>query len=300
MQSVIRSSDPPQLSADAPIGLFDSGAGGLTVLREVQRQLPNESVIYLGDTARLPYGNRSAAEIIRFTQEILAWMRLQRVKMVLMACNTSSALALEVVRQEAGLPVLGVILPGARAAVATSSQRGRRIGVIATLATVTSHAYQRAIQEVDAQVQVAEVACPELVPLIEQNRVSDPQTRSVLQAYLQPLLDWGLDTLVYGCTHYPHLAPVLRQLLPTAVELVDPATHLVAAAAQELDLMNLRSSQPAGAPRFYVTGSPTQFARLSVQWLGYQPATERIVLPPVQSQAQSQVQSAVVPSSHGA
>ncbi len=134
----------------APIGIFDSGVGGLTVLRQVYRQLPNESVIYFGDTARLPYGIRSQAEILQYVREILTWMQQQQVKMVIMACNTSSALALEIVREEFNLPILGVILPGARAAV----QQGKRIGVIATPATAKSNAYKQAILEIDPNVQV--------------------------------------------------------------------------------------------------------------------------------------------------
>lgn len=261
----------------APIGLFDSGLGGLTVLRELYRQAPQESVIYLGDTARLPYGTKSAAEILQYVREILTWMTQQGVKMVIMACNTSSALALETVRSEFNIPILGLILPGARAAV----QQGKRIGVIATPATVTSRAYERAIEEVNATAQVWQVGCPEFVPLIEDNRIEDPYTAAVAQNYLQPLLDQNIDTLIYGCTHYPHLAPVIRRILPPSVRLVDPAVHVIAAAAQELDLLglsNVRSPQPT---RFCVSGCPTTFTRLSTQWLGYTPIAEPVELPQV-------------------
>ncbi len=261
----------------APIGLFDSGLGGLTVLRELYRQAPQESVIYFGDTARLPYGTKSPAEILQYVREILTWMTQQGVKMVIMACNTSSALALEAVRSEFNLPILGLILPGARAAV----QQGKRIGVIATPATVKSQAYERAIAEVDAAAQVWQVGCPEFVPLIEDNRIEDPYTSAVAQNYLQPLIDQNIDTLIYGCTHYPHLAPVLRRILPPSVRLVDPAVHVIAAAAQELDLLglsNVRSPQPT---RFCVSGCPTTFNRLATQWLGYTPIAEQIELPPV-------------------
>lgn len=254
----------------APIGIFDSGVGGLTVLRQLYRQLPNESIIYFGDTARLPYGIRSSAEILQFVREILTWMQQQQVKMVIMACNTSSALALETVRQEFDMPILGVILPGARAAV----QQGKRIGVIATPATAKSNAYRQAILEIDPNVEVWQVGCPEFVPLIEQNRIQDPYTTLVAQSYLQPLIQQQIDTLVYGCTHYPHLAPIMRVLLPTSVKLIDPAVHVVASCTQELDLLSLRNTHPAQPTRFFVSGCPQQFAESSLTWLGYTPMVE--------------------------
>ncbi len=266
----------------AKIGVFDSGVGGLTVLRELYRQLPNESILYFADTARLPYGNRSQAEILQFVRQILLWMQQQGVKMAIMACNTSSALALETVRSEFDFPILGVILPGARAAVAV----GKRIGVIATPATAASNAYRRAIQEVDPKVQVWQVGCPAFVPLIEQNRINDAYTYEIAEEYLEPLLQQQIDTLVYGCTHYPHLAPILRRILPNTVHLVDPAVHVAAAAVQELDLLGLRNQSGAKPTRFCVSGCPQQFARLSVQWLGCTPAVEQVCLPnamPLQS-----------------
>ena len=218
-----------------PIGVFDSGVGGLTVLQEVHRQLPNESVVYFGDTARLPYGKRLPAEIIEYVYEILHWMQSERVKMAIMACNTSSALALDVVRKDFDLPILGLILPGARAAVG----KGKRIGVIATTATVNSGAYVRAICESDPQAQVFQADCPEFVPLIESDRIHDPYTLEIAKQYLQPLIEANIDTLVLGCTHYPHLSGVLRQILPSSVALVNPASYVVKAAGQELDLMGL-------------------------------------------------------------
>lgn len=265
---------PSQEHLCAPIGIFDSGVGGLTVLRELYRQLPNESIVYFGDTARLPYGTRSQAEILQFMSEILNWIQQQHVKMVLVACNTSSALALETLRSQFPIPIMGVILPGARAAV----QQGKRIGVIATPATAASNAYRRAILEIDPTVHVWQVGCPEFVPLIEQNRINDPYTAEVARYYLAPLLDEQIDTLVYGCTHYPHLEPVLRSLLPLGVKLVDPAVHVVAAAATELELMGLRSTHAPLATRFCVSGSPPQFAQSCRQWLGYTPEVELVYL----------------------
>ncbi|MFN6515575.1 MAG: glutamate racemase [Nostoc sp. CreGUA01] len=256
----------------APIGIFDSGVGGLTVLRQLYRHLPNESIVYFGDTARLPYGIRSQAEILQFTREILTWLQQQQVKMVIMACNTSSALALETVRQEFNVPILGVILPGARAAV----QLGKRIGVIATPATAKSNAYKNAIIEINPNVQVWQVGCPEFVPLIEQNRIHDPYTAEVARGYLEPLLEQEIDTLVHGCTHYPLLTPVLRSLLPSQVQLVDPAVHVVTSCAQELDLLALKNTHPPLPTRFAVSGSPQQFSQSGVQWLGYTPLVEQV------------------------
>jgi glutamate racemase len=258
----------------APIGLFDSGVGGLTVLREMYRQLPNESLVYFGDTARVPYGTRSAAEILQFVREILDFMVAQGCKLVIMACNTSSALALEQVRSEYDLPILGVILPGARSAV----QGGNRIGVISTPATAQSNAYRQAILEIDLNKEVWQVGCPEFVPLIEQNRIHEPETRSIVLKYLTPLIEAKIDTLIYGCTHYPHLAPVIRSILPSTVRLIDPAIAVAVAAMQELDLLQLRHQQPALPTQFYVSGDPTPFATIAQQWLGYLPIVQTVSL----------------------
>lgn len=275
LYSSIASQNPMRNSTkQRKIGIFDSGVGGITVLREIYRQLPQESIIYFGDTARLPYGNRSAAEITQFMREIITWFEEQDVKMVVTACNTSDALALETIRREFSVPILGLILPGARAAV----KQGRRIGVMATPATAQSNAYRRAIQEVDPTCQVWQVGCPEFVPLIEQNRAQDPYTREVAEQYLHPLLLQQIDTLVYGCTHYPHLDRVLRSLLPSNVKLVDPAVHVAKAAAQELELLGQTSLTAPVATRFCVSGSPEQFTKVAKQWLGCTPKVEKIYL----------------------
>jgi glutamate racemase len=278
------------LRSTAPIGVFDSGVGGLTVLRELYRHLPNESIVYFGDTARVPYGNRSAEEILQFVREILVWMQHQGCKMVIMACNTSSALALEQVKAEFDIPVLGVVLPGAKAAV----HQGSRIGVIATPATANSGAYKRAIQEISPEAQVWEVGCPEFVPLIESGRIQDPKTRELAQGYLAPLLEANIDTLIYGCTHYPHLSPVIQELVPAGVRLIDPAVQMAIATLQELQLLNLNNTQPALATYFGVSGDPDPFIAIAKQWLGYTPMVHRVILPPVGSvQAQIVVNDAV-------
>jgi glutamate racemase len=259
------------------IGVFDSGVGGLTVLQEIYRQLPQESVLYFGDTARVPYGTRSAAEILEFTRQTLDWMVQQRVKMAIMACNTSSALALETVQSEYDLPILGVILPGARAA----ALQGSRIGVIATPATVTSNAYLHAIREANPHAQVWQVACPEFVPLIENNRLEDPYTLEIAKEYVQPLLDRSIDTLVYGCTHYPHLEPILRTFVPKTVKFVNPAIAVVTAAAKELTVLGIQTNSNATPTKFIVSGDPHQFTQLASQWLSTTPLVQQIVLPTV-------------------
>jgi glutamate racemase len=265
-----------------PIGIFDSGVGGLTVLQELKRQLPNEQIVYFADTARVPWGSRSRPEIIEFVQQILEWMQTKQVKMVVMACNTSSALALETVRSQFDVPMLGLILPGARAAV----KNGKRIGVIATSATVNSNAYKDAINEsmteTQQQVEVWQVACPEFVPLVEANRLHDPYTLAVAQAYLAPLIEAEIDTLVFGCTHYPYLTEVFKKILPH-VRYINPATHVVTAVAQELDIMGLRDRSGRKArTKFYVTGDPEQFAHVSSRWLGRLPNVESVDLAPVE------------------
>ena len=256
-------------SGQQRIGIFDSGVGGVTVLTQLYRQLPNESILYFGDTARLPYGTRAASEIVHFVREIMAWLVAQDVKMVIMACNTSSALAMEMAQAEFDIPVLGVILPGAQAA----AQQGKRIGVIATPATAASNAYRNAILEMDDSCRVWQVSCPAFVPLVEQNRIHDPYTSEVAREYLAPLIQQRIDTLIYGCTHYP--------LLPTSVTLIDPAVRVVAAAARELEVLGLRNAGEALPTRFCVSGKAQQFADLSVQWLGCTPAVEKISLPTV-------------------
>lgn len=256
------------------IGVFDSGVGGLTVLRELYRQLPNESILYFGDTARLPYGTRSKTEIIHFVREILYWMSDLDVKMAVMACNTSSALALEEVQSEFDFPILGLILPGARAAVA----KGRRIGVISTPATASSNAYRYAIQEIDPTAEVWQVGCPEFVPLIEQNRINDPYTQEVARQYLSPLIAQEIDTLVFGCSHYRHLTRVIKQILPLSVQLIDPAEYVVKATEQELDLMGIKNTKPPLPTRFCVSGCPKTFAQISRQWLGCTPRVEKVFL----------------------
>jgi glutamate racemase len=189
-----------------------------------------------------------------------------------MACNTSSALALDIVRSEFDVPILGLIFPGAKAA----AKKGRRIGVISTPATAQSNAYRDAIAEIEPNAEVWQVGCPEFVPLIEQDRINDPYTKKIATEYLTPLINNKIDTLIYGCTHYPHLEVLVKEILPYKVDLIDPAKSLVKATEQELELLGLKNhARPLGT-RFAVSGNPDQFARLSHRWLGYTPKVEKV------------------------
>jgi glutamate racemase len=240
-----------------PIGLYDSGIGGLSVVREVFRQLPHESVHYIGDTARVPYGSRSEAEILAFNREIVDELLAGGVKLIVIACNTSSAMALPMLRASCPVPVIGLIGPGAEAAHAA----GRRIGVIATQGTVRSGAYGHAIRALDADADVREVACPSLVPLVEGGRWDGPEAIAVVRGAIAPFIQAPPEGLVLGCTHYPHLAPLIRDMLP-GVTLVDPASRAVAEAARVLREHGLAAT---GTPshHFAVTGDPAHFQVLA-------------------------------------
>ncbi len=271
---------PSKHAANAQIGVFDSGVGGLTVLKEIHKQLPNESVLYFGDTARVPYGNREPDEIVQFVREILTMMSQRQVKMVLMACSTGSALALDLVRNEFDFPIVGVVKPGARAAV----QAGERIGVIATQATVNSQAYGNEMRRCNPNVQVWEIACPQFVPLIEQNRIHHPETLAIARDCLQPLVDIQVDTLVFGCTHYPHLQTVFEQIMPVETKYVNPAESAVRESLQVLEKAGLQNtSDSARDTSFYVSGCAQSFAHLSVNWLQQQPQVENISVAALQS-----------------
>jgi glutamate racemase len=208
-----------------PIGLFDSGIGGLTVVRELVEQLPSEGVVYFGDTARLPYGTKSAATVTRFSIENTHFLMNQGVRMVVVACNTSSAVALDTLKRHFDVPILGVVEPGARAAVRAT--RNGRVGIIGTVATIESRSYHQAIAALEGGIEVHGVACPLFVPLAEEGWTDHPVTVKVAQEYLAPLEDAGVDTLVLGCTHYPVLAGAIRAALGEHVVLVDSAAEVV-------------------------------------------------------------------------
>jgi glutamate racemase len=224
-----------------PIGVFDSGVGGLTVLSELQRRLPDEATVYLGDNARTPYGPRPADEVQRFTAEGVRWLLDQDIKLLVLACNTATARALPMVRASTPVPVLGVVRPGAVAAAAAT--RAGHVGVIATVGTVESGAYPAAILEADSRLIVSQQACPELVPLVEAGRLDDPATEDAVRGYLDALRaqDPGIDTLLLGCTHYPLLRPMIERQAGDGVAVVDSAFTTALAAEDLLDALGARA-----------------------------------------------------------
>ncbi len=228
-----------------PIGVFDSGVGGLTVLSELQRRLPGEATVYLGDNARTPYGPRPADEVRRFTSEGVGWLLDQDIKLLVLACNTATARALPMVRTSSPVPVLGVVRPGALTAAAAT--RVGHVGVIATVGTVESGAYPAAILEADPKLVVSQQACPELVPLVEAGRLDDPATEEAVGSYLDALRaqDADIDTLLLGCTHYPLLRHMIERLVGDGVAVVDSA-HTTALATEDL-LDALAARAPSGA-----------------------------------------------------
>jgi glutamate racemase len=250
-----------------PIGVFDSGIGGLTVVRELMHQLPHESLLYFGDTARVPYGNKSPETVRRFSREILDFLISRDVKLVVVACNTVSAHALADLKSVAPVPVEGVIEPGARAAVAAS--RSGRIGVIGTAGTVASGAYARAIEALDGKVEVTVHACPLFVPLVEEGWLEHPATRLIAEEYLAPLSAHDIDTLVLGCTHYPLLKPLLSSVLGPSIRLIDSAEQTAAAVSRELAASTLHApASQKGHVHFVVSDAPQQFVKVGRRFLG--------------------------------
>lgn len=254
------------MSVNRPIGVFDSGIGGLTVAHEIIRQLPHESIVYFGDTARVPYGPKSPDTVCRYSREIATFLRGEDVKAMVIACNTATAHALPALRDELPIPVIGVVEPGARAAVRASE--GGHIGVIGTAGTIRSGAYERAIRAIDPDARVTARACPLFVPLVEEGWLDHPVTRLVAEEYIRPLVDEHINTLVLGCTHYPLLKPMLCRELGPGVRLIDSAAETAAELAQTLREAGLQAS-PDAVPqhRFVASDDPLQFLQLGQRFL---------------------------------
>jgi glutamate racemase len=260
-------------AAGAPIGVFDSGLGGLTVAKAVRALLPKESIAYFGDTARLPYGTKSAATVYQFTRQCLRFLMSMHPKMLVVACNTASALALEKLQGDFDVPVIGVLEPGARAAVEVAAANGagqRRIGLIATEATIGSGAYPAAIRTMNSGVQVVGRACPLLVPMIEEGREpADLLVGLVLREYLEPFLEMDVSALILGCTHYPIFASAIQETLGDGVKLIDSARQTALVVRERLDTMGVRSTSPHdGRLNCYVTDQGQRFERLASRFLG--------------------------------
>jgi len=258
---------PMNNHAQEPIGVFDSGLGGLTVVKELNHHLPNEKIVYFGDTARVPYGTKSGDTIIRYSREIVRVLLKYKVKMVVVACNTASSLALDVLKKEFNLPILGVIDPGARKAVEIT--RNKKVGIIATSSTVRSGKYAKKIIQLDKRITVISQCCPLFVPLVEEGWFDHAVTYQVAQHYLVDMKKKKIDTLILGCTHYPLLKEVLHNVMGAKVQLVDSAQE-VALQVKELLTKNrlLRTSLKPGQHTFIVTDEPQQFQRLALRFLG--------------------------------
>jgi glutamate racemase len=263
-----------------PIGVFDSGVGGLTVLSELRSRLPGESTVYLGDNARTPYGPRPADEVRRFAVEGTDWLLAQSVKLLVVACNTATAQALEVIRRDSPVPVVGVVRPGAVAAAAAT--RTGHVGVIATPGTVGSGAYRGAILEAEPRLTVVQQACPDLVPLVEAGVLDGPRAEDTVRGYLEPLLggDRVIDTLLLGCTHYPLLRPLIERVVGQPVSVVDSAFTTGLAVEDLLDALGMRA--PAGvqaAHRAATTGDADAFVNVARRLFGNRlPPVEEVVL----------------------
>ena len=224
---------------DAPIGVFDSGIGGLTVVREIMRQLQDERIVYFGDTARVPYGNKSKETVTRYSRQIIRFLQTKDVKTIVVACNTASAYALDEMEKEISLPMIGVVKPGAK--VAAQATKNAKIGVIATQATIGSNSYSDYIKEINPHATVLGKACPLFVPLVEEGLLEDPVTDEIAMRYLSELVDVGIDTLILGCTHYPLIRKTIGRIMGDGVTLVNPAYETARELKEqlaELDLLN--------------------------------------------------------------
>ncbi|HEX5037211.1 MAG TPA: glutamate racemase [bacterium] len=247
-----------------PIGIFDSGIGGLTVFKEIAKILPNEDLVYLGDTARVPYGTKSAATVTRYAVQNVRFLLRENVKLVIVACNTASAFALEALRREFDLPLLGVIEPGVTGALrSVASKNPKRIVVIGTEGTIASEAYGRALRQRDDSVDAKGVACPLFVPLVEEGWWDTEVTEKVARTYLDETLKTGLEAMILGCTHYPLLKGTLSRIAGPRVALVDSAEETARETAVLLEKEGLKnSSYAAPSHKFYVTDSPERFQRV--------------------------------------
>ncbi len=250
------------------IGVFDSGIGGLTVLKALTEVLPAEDFVYLGDTARLPYGTKSNEIIIRYSRENTEFLLAKGIKMLVVACNTSSAVALDDISHDTVVPVIGVIEPGARAAVRAS--HSGKVGVIGTEATIASGAYTRAIQRLRPHAEIYTRACPLLVPLVEEGWIDNEIAERTVAYYLESLKASGIDTLLLGCTHYPLLRGVFARVLGARVKIVDSATATAETVRERLTALRLARPGAQGAQSFFVTETPERFVRVGRRFLGPQ------------------------------
>lgn len=256
---------------NAPIGVFDSGIGGLTVAKEIMHQIPNERIVYFGDTARVPYGNKSKETIIKFSRQIVRFLQTQKVKAIVAACNTVSAFALDEIEREVDIPMIGVVKPGVRAAL--KATRNGKIGVIGTAGTIASRIYPQYIKEMNPDANITGKACPLFVPLVEEGLWRDPVTDEIARRYLAELIDIDIDTLVLGCTHYPLIRETIGKVMGKGVVLVNPAYETARELRELLQKRGLLKEQEAKLGddmyRFYVSDSSEKFKQFANSIIKY-------------------------------
>jgi len=251
-----------------PIGVFDSGLGGLTVAKAIKEKLPNENIVYLGDTARVPYGNKSTLLVTGYATQITNFLLGENAKLIVVACNTASALALPALQSEFLVPILGVIIPGSQAAV--HATRNKHVGVIGTTATINSNAYTQALREIESSIQITAQACPLFVPLVEEGWLNGPVPSEITASYLKSINVANVDTLILGCTHYPLLKPMIQDIVNDNTVLIDSAETVAEEVATILleKKMSANSSNK-GLLKCFVTDSPIQFESIAECFLGY-------------------------------
>lgn len=257
------------------IGFIDSGVGGLTVFKEALKQLPNENLIYLGDTARCPYGPRPAEQVVEFTWQMTQFLLKKDIKLLVIACNTATAVALDRIREILEIPVVGVILPGTRAAVKATA--GHRVGVIGTQGTIKSASYRKAIMSKSPETEVFSLACPKFVPIVESNEYHSSLAKKIVAETLAPLKFKKIDTLILGCTHYPLLKPIIQNVMGNQVTLIDSGIETVGEVSVLLDYFNIANTIENRQPfyEFYTTGSTKMFDDIANGWIGKLPVASR-------------------------
>lgn len=251
----------------APIGFIDSGVGGLTVVKEALKQLPNENIIFLGDNLRCPYGPRPKEQVIEFTWQMTRFLLNQNIKMLVIACNTATAAALTQIKEQLDIPVVGVILPGTRAAV--KNTKSQRIGIIGTQGTIQSGSYEQAILSKVPTAQPVSLACPRFVPIVESNQANSSVAKKIVAQTLQPMTKKNIDTLILGCTHYPLLRPIIQNVMGKEVVLIDSGVETVGEVSMLLDYFDIANSPENTTPtrQFYTTGSTQSFNQIAKNWL---------------------------------
>jgi len=254
-------------SSNRPIGVFDSGIGGLTVLKEIIRMLPRENTIYLGDTARVPYGTRSPETVIRYSFENTKFLSTKEIKLLVIACNTASSISLDAIKKSVSIPVIGVIEPGAKAAV--KATRNKRVGIIGTDATIMSNAYTNVIKALDERIEIYGIPCPLFVPLVEEGWTEGNIATLVAKEYLKGIKEKGIDTLVLGCTHYPLLKKVISEVMGRGIRLIDSAVEISDEITKTLEALKIiRKEGNRPVRKFYVTDAPQKFLKLGERFLG--------------------------------